>query len=182
MLHVRLLTIPFRSALSKFTHRSSDVTIHTAFTHLTREELIERLRKEVAKNRRIAKQNERLQAAKEKMEVTNNHEYAEIFKNLKSSMDTIKERASHPVCQWKSCGNKFDHIEELQQHIYSTHINIEESSTQRQPTYKCNWVSCSHKEFKNRQTFKTHIARHTGKPEDSYFALLLADQAKSTFN
>eukprot|EP00117_Sycon_ciliatum_P043741 scpid54974/ scgid5965/ Transposable element P transposase len=58
-------------------------------------------------------------------------------------------------------------------------INMEESSTQRQPLYKCRWESCNHTEFKNRTAFKTHIGRHTGKPEDTYFSLLLDDQAKA---
>ena len=159
---------------------SSSGSSRTPFVHLERKELIARLREEVTINRALRKQNDRLQVARENMkETANSEEYALLFKQLKNGVDKLTSKVDNPVCNWKDCGETFASIEELIAHTESSHIHSLPTSTQLQPKYKCLWNGCSHKEFSNRTLFRTHLTRHTGKPEDIYFTLLLKDQARA---
>ena len=171
-----------RSCLSKFRSKQQEPSpsIHAPFIHLSRDDLLDRLRKEVRKNMLLTKQNKRLIAARERMESTkHNSEYALLFRQLEDGMDVIKQRVDHPVCKWASCDKEFSTIEELQTRIHKTHIHIDEGSSQLKPQYSCHWEACKHKSFKSKSLFKSHIARHTGKPEDVFFSVLLQDQAKA---
>eukprot|EP00117_Sycon_ciliatum_P042347 scpid15668/ scgid30822/ len=169
-----------RRGLSRFKTRGTETSPHTAFIHLPQAKLVDMLRERRDKTSLVTRRLERLVASRERMETTkHNEEYASIFRQLEPAMNAVRERVENPTCKWATCRETFSTIDDLQVHIHFTHLNIEETSTQRQPLYKCRWESCKHTEFKNRQEFKSHITRHTGRQEDSFFAILLADQAKA---
>ncbi|XP_065185901.1 uncharacterized protein LOC135816702 [Sycon ciliatum] len=168
-----------RKDLSRLKNRTPESRASTAITHLTREELVDRVRTKPAPKsvQRQAKQLEELN--KKRVTTKHNGEYATLFTKLEHGLDKIQAQANNPQCNWKNCSESFSTIEELQNHIYFNHTKIMETSCQLFPAYECLWSGCSTKPYKSKAAFHAHVRKHTGDSGDILFKYLLEDQARA---
>ena len=101
-----------------------------------------------------------------------------MFDELHRGLEQIRENNSNPVCQWKQCTqHAFENVEMLYIHC-KTHIErvdtIENAPIDRQ--YCCHWKNCS-KKYTKLKLLENHLREHTGTLQDSFFEVLLRDQA-----
>ena len=169
----------FDGTLRKALSRLSDTPVspHTAFIHLSRDDLILRLRSEAKRFEELSRNFHRLQKMRDEMISSVDDGFSEVFKNLQDGMDIIHDRVQNPICMWEGCKRHFSEIKDLVHHLKFDHVR--NSALQLHPSYTCKWKDCKSGPFRSRKLCETHLLLHTGKPEDAFFSLLLADQARA---
>ena len=99
-----------------------------------------------------------------------------IFKQLTQGILASDARVHNNDCEWDGCSNSCKSPEELHGHLCS-HITTQHVAPIER-NYECLWDGCN-KSFKKVRLLKNHLRDHTGSTSDTFFKVLLADQAKA---
>ena len=155
---------------------------HTPYVTMSWDELVQAARKGAQETHRLQEEVRRLRKAQEEMENLHHSDdeaLSAMFRDLETGIQEIETRLQQPNCKWESCAYQCGTVEELHQHCLMEHAHNTGGSTPIDRQYACKWKHCKRSPFHKFQHLANHLWEHTGRPEDSYFRLLLADQAKA---
>jgi hypothetical protein len=164
--------------------REQDSSKFTRFDYLTKDELLNLIRKRTKEMRYLQDRVKKLEEHREKMvEVgkSTDDDFTIMFQNLYKGMKSRNENLQNPKCLWNACSSekeRFVDVEQLYDHV-KLHIEaINNDIAPIERLYKCEWDNCT-KEFTKKKLLLNHLREHTGSSSDQFFQILLNDQSKA---
>ena len=108
-------------------------TKYTPHAHLTRLQLLDRVKESNAKLSQLQRNYDCLRKKQAEM-VTASSEYDDLFHRLEAGMGGLQEKLKEPHCMWEGCSSKkFNAPSELLDHLTFCHMNIDVTATRLQP-------------------------------------------------
>ena len=107
-------------------------------------------------------------------------DFKKMFTKLYSGFKNISDKHTNIVCCWQNCETEAEFVstEQLFDHIKQLHIPPQVDVVPINKQYVCKWLGCD-KTFSKKKQLESHIVGNTGSESDSFFLLLLQDQAKA---
>ena len=159
------------------------VSKFTRYDYMTKDQLVEHSRRTAETMHGLQVSLRRLQEHQESMTTVGcntDSEFKELFTKLYSGFKNISDKHTNIVCCWQNCetGGEFVSTEQLFGHIKQLHVPPQVDVAPINKQYVCRWLGCD-KTFSKKKQLESHIVGHTGSESDSFFLLLLKDQAKA---
>ena len=149
------------------------------FDLLTHDELLNKARQQQSDLKNLRKRYNYLQGKIKDMIHVGSETDAElrnIFNQLNVGIQSSDAKIKNNDCEWEGCCCTYESPEDLFDHLCS-HIETQHVAPVDKD-YVCKWDGCD-KHFKKVNLMKRHFQSHTGSTSDSFFKVLLADQAKA---
>ena len=148
---------------------------------LSYEELLSVARNSAKKLKVLNQRIKRLQSYRAKMNIVGNEtdkDLRAMFSDLHEGIKTRRRKAENCICKWDKCEkSRFENCEVLYSHAKS-HIDSQGDIAPVDKEYICGWKGCT-KKFANKKLVERHLRDHTGDISDTFFEILLKDQAKA---
>ena len=155
----------------------------TRYDYMTKDQLVEHSRRTAETLHGLQVRLRRLQEHQESMATVGSEtdsDLKKMFTKLYSGFKNISDKHTNIVCCWQNCETvgEFVSTEQLFDHIKQLHIPPQVDVVPFNRQYVCKWLGCD-KTFSKKKQLESHIVGHTGSESDSFFLLLLQDQAKA---
>ena len=148
---------------------------------LSYEELLSVARNSAKKLKVLNQRIKRLQSYRAKMNIVGNEtdkDLRAMFSDLHEGIKIRRRKAENCICKWDKCEkSRFENCEVLYSHAKS-HIDSQGDIAPVDKEYICGWKGCT-KKFAKKKLVERHLRDHTGDISDTFFEILLKDQAKA---